>query len=208
MNERIALGTVQFGLDYGINNHTGKPTTETISKMLQLAFKMGIKTIDTAASYGASEKNLGLTESIDSMQIVTKIPSIPDNCLNRKKWIENSFQESLKNLRVKSVYGLLLHDSQNLLKSDSVEIYDTLLEIREAGLVKKIGVSIYTPNEFEYLISNFDLDLVQAPFNIIDRRLEDEGWLDVLYDLNIEVHTRSSFLQGLLLFWLKNLFVW
>ena len=97
------------------------------------------------------------------------------------------------------MYGLLLHRPQQLLSHKGQEIYNALSCLKKEGLVDKIGISIYHPNELEDLCNHFSFDLIQAPFNIFDRSLKQSGWLSRLKDLGVEVHIRSIFLQGLLL---------
>ncbi len=74
-----------------------------------------------------------------------------------------------------------------------------LKTIKLNGLVKKIGISIYDPSECEQVMNLARIDIVQAPLNIVDRRLVVSGWLSRLHSEEIEIHTRSVFLQGLLL---------
>ena len=107
--------------------------------------------------------------------------------------------ESLARLDVKAVYGLLLHRPEQLLGANGKELYKALQCLKEIGLVQKMGVSIYAPRELEILTKLFRLDMVQAPFNLVDRRLHSSGWLRRLQDDGVEVHTRSAFMQGMLL---------
>ena len=195
---RIALGTVQFGLKYGIANTVGQVSLPIIESMLNLAAAKGIDTLDTAISYGESERSLGKV-GIDRFKIVTKLPEVPVGCRDIAGWMNTQVLESLGRLGKKKVYGLLLHQSKDLLKSDGEAIYEALQALKSMGLVDKIGVSIYSPNELEAIISRFNLDLVQAPLNLLDQRIAATGWLQRLKEKDIEIHTRSAFLQGLLL---------
>ncbi len=196
--ERLALGTVQFGMDYGISNKAGQVSTESAKEMLGAALQQGLYTIDTAISYGNSEVvlgNIGVTQH----EVITKLPSLPAGCESVKDWVEKRMHASLASLKLKKVYGLLLHNSADLLGPQGKALYQALSKLREAGYVKKIGVSIYSPKELDALPPHFNLDLIQAPFNLIDQRLYRSGWLDKLKRQGVEVHTRSAFLQGLLL---------
>ena len=93
-----------------------------------------------------------------------------------------------------------LHNPKDLINNDiGEELIQGLNRYREEGKIKKIGVSVYSPDELEELISNLKIDIIQAPFNIMDRRLLTSGWMERLKSLGIEVHVRSIFLQGLLL---------
>lgn len=195
---RLALGTVQFGLPYGIANQDGQVARPAAKAMLQLAAAKGIDTIDTAIAYGNSEACLG-EAGAQGFKLVTKLPAIPDACSDITAWINEQISASLDRLDMSSVYGLLLHRSEQLLGPDGQLIFQALQNLKETGLVQKIGVSIYTPNELEALIPKYRFDLVQAPFNLIDRRLSTSGWLKRLKQDGVEIHTRSAFLQGLLL---------
>lgn len=195
---RLALGTAQFGLPYGIANQDGQVTRSAAKAMLQLAAAEGIDTLDTAIAYGESETCLGEVGA-QGFKLVTKLPSVPDSCDDITGWINDQVSASLGRLGMSSVYGLLLHRPEQLLGLDGKVIFQALQHLKEAGLVQKIGVSIYSPGELDALASRYRFDLVQAPFNLIDRRLSTSGWLQRLKQDGTETHTRSAFLQGLLL---------
>ena len=203
---KLALGTVQFGLKYGIANKIGQIRFEDVKKILQFARNVNIDLIDTAISYGDSEKVIG-DVSIKDFKFVSKLPALPKSDVNISSWIEDEIQFSLKRLGIQSLYGFLIHRSEDLLGNSGKKIVNALNKLKSKGIVKKIGVSIYEPSELEKLTGLIELDIVQAPLNIIDQRLLSSGWLSKLYKNNIEVHTRSVFLQGLLLMsWQKRSF--
>jgi len=195
---RIALGTVQFGLPYGIANQNGQVTRTAAKAMLQLAVANGIDTLDTAIAYGESETCLG-EAGTQNFKMVTKLPAIPDGCTDVKNWVQEQVSESISRLGASVLYGLLLHFPRQLLGSDGKTLYQTLQGSKASGLVQKVGVSIYAPSELEILTPQYRFDLIQAPFNLVDRRLHTSGWLQRLNDEGVEIHTRSTFLQGLLL---------
>lgn len=195
---RLALGTVQFGLPYGIANQDGQVTRPVAKAMLQLAAANGIDTLDTAIAYGESETCLGEVGT-QGFKLVTKLSAVPDGCADVTGWVKEQVAASLSRLGVNAVYGLLLHRPQQLLESGGEAIYQVLQELKKTGQVQKVGVSIYAPGELEALIPRYRLDLVQAPFNLVDRRLHTSGWLQRLKNNGVEIHTRSAFLQGLLL---------
>lgn len=195
---KIALGTVQFGLPYGIGNKTGQVTRPVAKAMLQLAAANGIDTLDTAIAYGESETCLGEVGS-QGFKLVTKLPAVPGGCVDVSDWVQEQVAASLSRLGVNTVYGLLLHRPQQLLESGGEVIYQVLQELKKTGQIQKVGVSVYAPGELEALIPRYRFDLVQAPFNLVDRRLHTSGWLQRLKDEGVEIHTRSAFLQGLLL---------
>jgi aryl-alcohol dehydrogenase-like predicted oxidoreductase len=195
---RLALGTVQFGLPYGIANQVGQVTRSEAGAMLQLASANGIDTLDTAISYGESEACLGEVGT-QGFRLVTKLPAVPDGCLDVGSWVQQQLSASLDRLGVSEVYGLLLHRSDQLLGENGAALYGALQALKETGQAQKVGVSIYTSSELVALAPRYRLDLVQAPLNLLDQRLYSTGWLQRLKDDDVEIHTRSAFLQGLLL---------
>lgn len=195
---KLALGTVQFGLDYGVANQSGQVVDVEAANILDLARNKNITTLDTAIAYGESEKRLGQL-GIEGFNVVTKLPPLPADLTDVKAWVDEQLQSSLKRLGAGRVKGLLLHRSEDLLGSSGNNLIEALLEIKKQGLVQQLGVSVYEPDELERSMQAMDIDLIQAPLNIIDRRLETSGWLSRLHHEGVEVHIRSAFLQGLLL---------
>ncbi len=195
---RIALGTAQFGAPYGIANEVGQVSRTEAKSILGQAYVHKIDTIDTAIGYGESESSLG-DAGVKSFKIITKLPAIPDKRIDIREWVEQQLEASLSRLGLSKVYGLLLHRPEQLLGLNGTPLYEALKRLKDKGLVKKIGISIYSPSELELLTNNFRFDLVQAPFNVVDRRLFSTGWIQRLKDSGVEIHTRSTFLQGLLL---------
>lgn len=195
---RLALGTAQFGLPYGIANHEGQVSRTAANAMLQVAASHGIDTLDTAIAYGESEACLGEVGT-QGFKLVTKLPAVPAGGDGIRGWIRDQVNASLTRLGVKAVYGLLLHRPEQLLDAGGAAIYHTLQGLKEAGLVQKIGVSVYAPGELQGLSRRYRFDLIQIPFNLVDRRVQTTGWLRRLKEEGVEIHTRSAFLQGLLL---------
>jgi aryl-alcohol dehydrogenase-like predicted oxidoreductase len=194
---RLALGTAQFGFSYGITNRAGQVSKSAASSILELAASNGINMLDTAVSYGLSEATLGLI-GIKNFKLVTKLPQFPGGC-DLQGWVSAQISESFFRLNIDSAYGVLLHTSQQLEGINGVSLYRALQSLKDKGLASKVGISIYSPKELDSLCAKFHFDLVQAPFNLVDRRLLDTGWISRLKDKGIEIHTRSTFLQGLLL---------
>lgn len=195
---KLALGTVQLGLPYGISNFSGQTSLAEAENMLKFALTNGLDTIDTAIAYGESEMRLGEVGT-QGFKLVTKLPALPNSCSDVDAWVKSQTEESMSRLGVNSIYGMLLHKPDQLLDSNGVSLYKSLQALKEGGQVQKIGVSIYSPFELVELKQKFHFDLVQAPFNLIDRRLLSTGWMKRLKDDGVEIHVRSVFLQGLLL---------
>tara|TARA_B100000780_G_C21114589_1_gene450803 strand:+ start:312 stop:1178 length:867 start_codon:yes stop_codon:yes gene_type:complete len=195
---KLALGTVQFGLPYGIANQNGQVSRYVAKAIIALARSSGIDTLDTAIGYGESEACLG-DVGLDGFKVITKLPTMPDDVTDVGVWVRDQMQSSLQRLNVPTVYGLLLHRAEQLLSPKGEALAQAVGQLKSEGVVQKIGVSIYAPSELDRLMDVCPIDLVQAPFNVIDQRLQTSGWLQKLYDAGVEVHTRSAFLQGLLL---------
>ena len=194
---KIVIGSAQFGLKYGIANQGNKISIKEMKKIKYFAEKNGINKIETAEAYESSEKNLGKI-NISNFQIITKLPTkLPSN--NVEKWVLNSIKNSLRKLKIKKLDGILVHHSDQLRSKFGVKIYKALMLAKKINLVNKIGVSIYSFNELKFILNKFKFDIVSAPFNIVDQRLKKNNWLKRLKLMNIDIHIRSIFLQGLLL---------
>jgi aryl-alcohol dehydrogenase-like predicted oxidoreductase len=195
---RIALGTAQFGSAYGISNQSGQVSEENARKIISIAVARGVHTLDTAVGYGNSEAILGRI-GVGSFRVITKLPALPEGVRSVGGWVREQVRLSIKRLKIKKLYGVLLHRPQDLTGEEGQKLYYSLCEIQKEGMSEKIGISVYHPAELEQLFGTFSFGLVQAPFNLIDRRLKKSGWLRRLSGEGVEVHVRSVFLQGLLL---------
>lgn len=195
---KLALGTVQFGLAYGIANKSGQVGLREARNIMAAAARNGFDTLDTAIAYGESERRLGEL-GIQGWNVISKLPAVPDGCGDVGEWVRESVERSLDALKTDRLYGLLLHRPLQLFEGYGQHLYDALTQLRVDGKVAKIGLSIYAPSELDALCPHYSVDLVQGPFNLLDRRILNTGWLAKLADLGIEFHARSLFLQGLLL---------
>lgn len=195
---KLAIGTAQFGLNYGVSNVRGKVGEDGAAAILMNAASAGIDTIDTAMAYGDSEQTLG-NIGIKAFRVVTKLPEIPMDVTDVERWVIKMVEDSAFRLGVASLHGLLLHRPNQLFEPIGPNILTALKLLRGSGVVKKVGISVSAPQEFEALFKIYPFDIVQCPFNLVDRRLVNSGWLKKLHASGVEIHTRSSFLQGLLL---------
>jgi aryl-alcohol dehydrogenase-like predicted oxidoreductase len=195
---KLALGTAQFGMQYGVANNTGQPSEAEVKEILQIATAHGVNALDTAIAYGDCEERLGRI-GIANWQIISKLPTLTATRTNIYDEVLAAVKGSLQRLGVERIYGLLLHRPEQLIDKNGEELYRALKKIKDDGLVQKIGISIYDPSSLEIFLPSFDFDLVQLPLNPVDRRVILSGWANRLRSLGIELHIRSIFLQGLLL---------
>lgn len=193
---KLELGTVQFGLNYGVNNVSGRISDIEARTIIDYACENSILTLDTAMAYGQSEEVLGNLD-VSKFKVISKIGTVES--ANVEETVKNMIQSSMEKLRVNKLYGLLLHRPDDLHSLYGNELYETLRKLKKDGLIEKIGVSIYTPDELDLIVNKYEIDIVQAPFNVLDQRLVVQGWLDRLSQNKIEIHVRSVFMQGLLL---------
>jgi len=185
---KITLGTVQFGIQYGISNTHGVPSDSELESIFSVASKLGIQQLDTAKAYGNAEERIGKLSN-SKFDIITKFPNV-----DSKEDLELALSESLQKLNVSSIYGYLAHNADVLIQNPS--LWEVLLKAKKEGKIKKIGYSLYTPEQLEQLLDlNCIPDLVQLPYSILDRKFEKQ--LSILKQLGTEVHVRSVFLQGL-----------
>lgn len=194
----LVLGTAQFGSGYGVTNTVGRLTDESVAAIVERALAGGVRLFDTAAGYGDAERRLGATLANDERAgVITKFALPPEG---EAATAAALFEESLDRLAVSRLSGLLLHDMRNLADPRWPHALDIVREARANGRISRIGVSIYDVPDLERALEVFpDLDLVQVPGSVLDRRLLDSRLLAEIHDAGIEVHVRSVFLQGILL---------
>jgi len=194
---QIVIGTANFNQNYGFS--TAKVKYNQIKKILNFCKKNKLKYFDTSRSYQDSEKILGGIIN-NQTEIITKIPPIElhKQFSKTEEWIKNQLNISLKNLRKKNIYGLLLHKPDILLSNKGKYIYKILTTFKRKKIIKKIGVSVYDYNLLKKILLKYKIDIAQVPFNVFDQRLMLEKDLKKK-NKNLEIHCRSIFLQGLLL---------
>jgi aryl-alcohol dehydrogenase-like predicted oxidoreductase len=193
---RIVLGGAQLGLPYGILNGGETLSREEVARILDTAVDHGIDSIDTAIAYGQSESIIGET-SQNRFNIISKLPPLPVDISYVSEWVHSQVQGSLSRLKCTSLDALLLHRPQDLTGAQGAELYAAIGSLMAEKMIHRFGVSIYSPDDLEGIIGTFDIHVVQAPLNVFDRRIL--GVTDQLLALNIEVHARSVFLQGVLI---------
>jgi len=193
---RIVLGGAQLGLPYGILNGGETLSREEVARILDTAVGQGIDSIDTAIAYGQSESVIGETAQ-NRFNIISKLPPLPSEVSNVSEWVHTQVDGSLARLNCKSLDALLLHHPQDLVGQHGAELYAATSSLKIKKIIHRFGISIYAPDELDGIIGKFDIDVVQAPLNVFDRRILEV--IDQLTARSIEVHVRSVFLQGVLI---------
>lgn len=194
---KLAVGTANFGLVYGAVNVNGRLCDAKLNQIMKVAKHSSVTTFDTAQGYGDSEERLGLFLN-DETQVITKIGvSLKKHSVAPS--LRQLLKESLRRLRCDQIYAVLLHHPEVLVGQNGAAIVRELQHLKDEGLVKKVGISIYDPEILNDIIKLFHLDIVQLPFNIFDRIAYLTGWAEKLKQQDIEIHARSVFLQGILL---------
>ena len=206
---KLVLGTVQFGLNYGISNSDGKPDIQLVSKILSSAIDEGIEYLDTAQAYGNSEEILGeeIPPEIKSkLKIITKISpefsqgvcELTDHDLSEK--VKASILKSARLLKQEQIYCMMFHRARDISHKNGVMLR-TMETLKKNKIVENIGVSVQNPAELNEVISIRSINYIQMPYNILDGR-----WSSVIPKIieekekrDLKIHARSIFLQGLLL---------
>ena len=201
---RLALGTVQLGMVYGINNRTGQPSGGEVTRIFDAAFEGGITVLDTAYAYGNSEQVLGTTlaelRPPEELTIVTKLKPLPAEEMtleDLRAEVEESLETSLRRLRQDRIPIYLLHRAEHLTAREGA-IVDHLLRLRDQDRIGHLGASIYTPEQAETALAMEGIEAIQVPFNLFDPRLLRSGFFERARDRGVAVFVRSVFLQGLI----------
>jgi uncharacterized protein len=191
MSNRFILGTVQFGLDYGINNENGKPSEEKVFDILNEAFEKGIYQLDTADAYGNAQQLIGKFTASTNKHFLINTKFKVDKNLS----IQHQLENSLEHLNSKSINVYFYHRFEELMKHP--QAVSELQELKAKTLISKTGVSVYTNAEFETCINKDHVDVIQLPFNLLDNFSKRGQLLAEAKEKGKEIQVRSVFLQGL-----------
>lgn len=185
---KLALGTVQFGLQYGISNTKGIPTDLDLSQIFETALKNNIYTFDTAIAYGNAEERIA-SFLPNEAQIISKFPKYGSN-----SELKENIERSIIRLKQDRLYGFIAHNGDFLIENP--KLWDVLVNLKTKSKIQKIGYSLYTPEQLEKLLQ-LDLtpDIIQIPFSLLDKKFT--PYFEELKNTNVEIHCRSVFLQGL-----------
>lgn len=199
----LCLGTAQLGMHYGINNKVGKLEKSEVFNILDTAIGNGIQMIDTASIYGEAEELLG-NYLVEHKEVCKKVKIITKQCNSIEgksfaqvdKEIRCELEESLRRLKRNAIDGYLLHLYREV---DNAHTLKVLQKLKEEGIVKNIGVSVYDVDEAEIAIQSGEIDYLQMPCSIFDQRGLTSGVFEKAKKAGVTVFTRSAFLQGLLM---------
>lgn len=190
-NDKLVLGTVQFGLKYGINNSEGKPTEKDVFEILDLASELDIETLETANAYGNAIELIGLYHQHKNnlFKILSKFKNVKAGKLY------DLTQHSLDKLHIPYFDVYSYHSFDNYIKN--TYLADELLSLKSKGIIKKIGISVYSNNELKLVIGDNAIDVIQLPYNLLDNQNRRGIYLELAKPNHKEIHVRSVFLQGL-----------
>lgn len=186
LNDKIGIGTVQFGLPYGVSNSSGQTSLNEAKEILNFAKLNQINYLDTAPAYGNAESVLGAI-GVNQFRVISKfMPCIDTETLNIQ------LEDTLKNLKIDSLHGYIAHRPMEL----NHKQWEELLKLKQENKVGKIGFSLNEPKELDLLLNRGMIpDLIQVPYNYFDNRFKRH--LIEMKEKGCEIHARSPFLQGL-----------
>jgi aryl-alcohol dehydrogenase-like predicted oxidoreductase len=194
---KLVIGSAQIGMNYGLFNNK-KINYKEFKKIEKLVLKTKINFIDTAINYGNSENIIGKSK-LKNLNIITKIKLPLKKNIHIKDWIYKEIKKSLKKLKIKKIYGVMIHDYKDLLGRYGKEYLFALQQLKRKKIIKKIGISVYESREIKKIWNFWKPDLIQVPFNLLDNRIFDSGWVNILKKYKVKIFARSIFLQGLLI---------
>lgn len=199
---KLCLGTVQFGLDYGVFN-IPKRDSEYCIKCLDYATQNGIDAIDTAAAYGTAEEIVGQflekkTIQREKLYISTKLfPNILDSCApdDYVETIRDNLKKSLNTLHTDYVDKYYYHSSRYAFRP---ELLDAINVMKQEGLARKVGVSVYYPDEALICFDSHSIDCIQAPYSIFDHRMKENSVFKKGKSSGFDIDVRTVFVKGLI----------
>jgi aryl-alcohol dehydrogenase-like predicted oxidoreductase len=190
---RLALGTAQFGMRYGITNQQGIPDDIELKKILDFARESEITELDTAPAYGNAHNRIAELGA-NNFSITTKLLAHTS-----ADEIRQTVFNMLEQLKCKKIHGLLLHSQEDAMDQTADARFDVLNQLKQEGFIDSIGVSIYDPEHMEFLLNHHDIDIIQCPLNPLNATniasLQTAGKTSK----KIKLVARSVFLQGVLL---------
>ncbi len=199
---RLALGTAQLGLHYGVANAGGRPTAPECERILDAALALGMEYLDTARAYGEAESRIGRwlrrRARPETLRVGTKLSRLAGGLTipELEREVAAAVDRSRITLGVERLDDLLLHSPENL-REYGPDLVAILTVHRDAGRVGRIGMSVYDVEEGVLAAAYPALSVTQVPFNIFDRRFVSARVVDRLRSAGHEVFARSVLAQGL-----------
>ena len=198
--EKLALGTVQFGMKYGVKNTLGRQPTEAEAEaVLDAAIAFGIREYDTASAYGTAEEVLGryglAQKSVNGAPVCITSKLDPD-AVDDEEGVLREIHKSLRRLRTDCIHCYMLHRADDM---ERPAVMAGLVRAKNEGLIRMAGISIYDPEEALRALENPCIKIIQVPYNALDQRLDAVGFFEKARACGKRIYARSAFLQGLLL---------
>jgi len=187
---------------YGLAKPPRPVPPSAAGDILRMAHEQGMRVIDTAPAYGGSEEMIGrMLPEGHRFQIVTKTLAVRSDTITKDdaRRLRQTVLHSMSALKQTALHGLLVHQADDLLAENGSYLMEEMLRLRQDGLVRKIGASVYTAEQIDRILNRYQIDLIQIPLSVFDQRLLRSGHIKRLKELTIEIHARSVFLQGALL---------
>ena len=196
---KMTLGTVQLGLNYGVNNTSGKPSEEKSFAILDAAFEGGVTMLDTSDDYGNSEEVIGKYLKLNPdkhFDICTKFKVTPESAKDMYKSLRTSAELSARKLSVDRIPIFMSHTEKNFIDYGE-NLIAALDKLKKEGLIINAGISLSNKDAFERIIESGGFDAVQIPMNILDNKQIRNGLVKKASDAGIAVFVRSVYLQGI-----------
>ena len=200
---RLTLGSAQWGMPYGIANHSGPPDDAELQRMLERAADAGLQSVDTARAYGSAEARLGETlgrlPRPAGWRVITKLaPDVHEPGLGILETLERvgaSLEASRTALGRDVLPVVLLHRFAHR-HACGGKLWRTLLAERDAGRIAQLGISAGTPEEAWAALEDPDVQVLQVASSLLDLRLMRQGFFARAREAGRTVYVRSVFLQG------------
>ena len=192
---KLIFGTANLCSKYG--NKASYINEAKSKNLLNFAYKKKVKVLDISFDYDCYNV---LIKQYDfkNWKISFKISKKNIDNLNTPTDVEIFIKNLLNSLNKKKIDYFLFHNSKDIYSKKGKVVFRILRKLKKINKIEKIGVSVYSNSEIIKLLKEYKIDVIQAPFNILDQRLNNTKLLKILNTQKIEIHIRSIFLQGIL----------